>query len=163
MHVSQCYSFVIEESAWWLPIAWRLFGARTSATVVMTSAAWCIQPNAFNKTFVFDLSHYSAVMAWHRRHIWRLKSPYTRLFGQQLVQNQNKETSNLCDLSIMIAISKYYGISGWWFLIIIQCTLQKKYKAHYLWPSSCAATEAVLNSPLSSTMETRPYLHTSDT
>ena len=39
MYVPLGYSLIIEESAWWLSMAWCLFGTRTSATIMMTLAS----------------------------------------------------------------------------------------------------------------------------
>ena len=39
MHVSQWHSSIIEQSSWWLPMAWHLSGARTFATIMMTWAS----------------------------------------------------------------------------------------------------------------------------
>ena len=45
MDVGRCLAIVgANESAWWLLMCWCLFGATTSATIVMTSPGWPTHP-----------------------------------------------------------------------------------------------------------------------
>ena len=42
IHVPLSVSLITEEPAWWLLMAWRLFGARTSASIMVTDAGRCV-------------------------------------------------------------------------------------------------------------------------
>ena len=45
LHVPLWYYLIIEESVWWLLMPWRLFGATTSATIMMSLVGRIPQPN----------------------------------------------------------------------------------------------------------------------